>query len=63
MSILITDVASFIGAAVASRLLERGDRVLGVDNLNSYYSPALKLARLKRLQQSALSRFVELNLQ
>jgi UDP-glucuronate 4-epimerase len=50
-SILITGVAGFIGAAVAEQLLQRGEAVLGIDNLNSYYTPALKQARLERLQQ------------
>ena len=49
--ILVTGVAGFIGAEVARQLLERGDVVVGVDNLNSYYNPALKQARLQRLQQ------------
>jgi len=48
--ILITGAAGFIGAAVADRLLQRGERVLGLDNLNPYYSPVLKRARLERLQ-------------
>lgn len=49
--ILVTGVAGFIGAEVARHLLERGDTVVGVDNLNSYYTPALKQARLRRLEQ------------
>jgi UDP-glucuronate 4-epimerase len=49
--ILVTGVAGFIGAAVAETLLQRGEAVLGIDNLNSYYTPALKQARLERLQQ------------
>ncbi len=48
--ILVTGVAGFIGAAVAERLLARGERLIGLDNLNSYYNPALKRARLERLQ-------------
>jgi UDP-glucuronate 4-epimerase len=48
--ILITGAAGFIGAAVAERLLQRGERVLGLDNLNPYYSTALKRARLERLR-------------
>jgi UDP-glucuronate 4-epimerase len=48
--ILITGVAGFIGAAVAEALMRRGEAVLGIDNLNSYYSPALKQARLDRLK-------------
>ena len=43
--ILVTGVAGFIGAAVAQQLLERGETVLGIDNFNSYYDPALKRAR------------------
>jgi len=48
--ILITGVAGFIGAALAEHLLHRGNRILGLDNLNAYYSPALKRARLEWLQ-------------
>lgn len=47
--ILITGAAGFIGAEVALRLLQRGERVIGIDNLNSYYNPALKRARLERI--------------
>ncbi|MFM7636218.1 MAG: NAD-dependent epimerase/dehydratase family protein, partial [Cyanobacteriota bacterium] len=53
MSVLITGVAGFIGAAVAQRLLARGESVVGVDNLNPYYDPALKRARLRRLEVQA----------
>jgi UDP-glucuronate 4-epimerase len=49
--ILITGAAGFIGAAVAEALLLRGETVLGIDNLNSYYAPSLKRARLERLGQ------------
>ncbi len=48
--VLVTGVAGFIGAAVAERLLRRGQAVVGLDNLNDYYDPALKMARLERLQ-------------
>jgi UDP-glucuronate 4-epimerase len=51
--ILVTGVAGFIGAAVAGRLLARGERVVGLDNLNAYYDPALKWARLERLEALA----------
>ncbi|WP_295440774.1 NAD-dependent epimerase [uncultured Thiodictyon sp.] len=50
MKVLITGSAGFIGASLARRLLERGDQVIGVDNLNDYYDVALKEARLARLQ-------------
>lgn len=50
MAILLTGAAGFIGFHVASALLKRGERVIGLDNLNDYYSPALKHARLEQLQ-------------
>ena len=49
MTILVTGAAGFIGAATCHALLEKGNVVIGVDNLNGYYSPALKQARLDRL--------------
>ena len=51
--ILITGAAGFIGAALAQRLLQRGDRVVGIDSLNSYYDPALKQARLRQIDAVA----------
>jgi len=51
MKVLITGTAGFIGMAVAKKLLERGDEVLGVDNLNDYYDVSLKNDRLKQLFQ------------
>jgi UDP-glucuronate 4-epimerase len=48
VNILITGVAGFIGSALALRLLERGDAVSGIDNLNDYYDVGLKTARLER---------------
>ena len=56
MTVLITGAAGFIGAAVAERLLQRGETVVGIDNLNPYYDPALKRARLQRLQALAEQR-------
>ena len=50
MRILVTGSAGFIGSHVAHVLLDRGDEVMGVDNLNSYYEVALKESRLARLQ-------------
>ena len=49
MRFLVTGTAGFIGSAVAKRLLERGDEVIGIDNLNDYYDVGLKQARLDRL--------------
>ncbi len=48
MKVLVTGSAGFIGSALSLRLLERGDEVVGIDNHNSYYDPALKSARLAR---------------
>ena len=49
--VLVTGAAGFIGAALCQRLLQRGDRVIGIDNLNSYYDPALKQARLEAIDR------------
>jgi UDP-glucuronate 4-epimerase len=49
MTILVTGAAGFIGHALCRALLARGDAVLGIDNLNDYYTPALKAARLNDL--------------
>jgi len=49
MKILVTGVAGFIGSTLALRLLERGDDVVGVDNMNDYYDVSLKESRLERL--------------
>ena len=51
--ILVTGAAGFIGAALSLRLLERGERVVGVDSVNSYYDPQLKHARLARIKSAA----------
>ena len=62
MKILLTGAAGFIGAATAQRLLERGDTVVGLDNLNDYYDPALKHSRLKLLSPYANFRFVKMDI-
>lgn len=51
MKVLVTGAAGFIGSHVSLSLLERGDEVVGLDNLNDYYDVNLKLDRLKRIEQ------------
>jgi UDP-glucuronate 4-epimerase len=51
MSVLVTGAAGFIGYHVAAALLDRGARVIGVDNLDPYYDVALKQARIRRLEE------------
>ena len=54
-TVLVTGAAGFIGAALSKRLLQRGDRVVGLDNLNDYYDPALKQERLRQIEAVAPS--------
>ena len=54
-TVLVTGAAGFIGAALSIRLLQRGDRVVGLDNLNDYYDPSLKQARLRQIEGVAPS--------
>lgn len=53
MNVLVTGAAGFIGFHVSKKLLERGDSVVGFDNMNDYYDPALKQARIDLLHQTA----------
>ncbi|MDR3393969.1 MAG: GDP-mannose 4,6-dehydratase, partial [Parasulfuritortus sp.] len=62
MKVLITGVAGFIGMHVAQLLLRRGDEVVGIDTLNDYYDPALKLARLERLKPLPGFRFIQVDI-
>ncbi|WP_428247653.1 NAD-dependent epimerase [Ferrovibrio sp.] len=62
MTVLLTGAAGFIGYHVAEVLLGRGEEVIGVDNLNDYYDPALKQARLARLQGRKGFRFLKLDI-
>ncbi len=61
MKVLVTGAAGFIGSTTSLRLLARGDQVVGLDNLNDYYSVQLKQDRLARLQTSSGFRFVKLD--
>ena len=61
--VLVTGAAGFIGSHLCSRLLERGDVVTGLDNINDYYDVNLKLERLKRLEARQGFGFVKLDLQ
>jgi len=62
MRILVTGTAGFIGSAVAIRLLDRGDEVIGLDNLSDYYDVALKKARLARFSSHPSYRHVHADL-
>lgn len=62
MKILITGSAGFIGMHTALVLLNRGDEVVGIDNLNDYYDPQIKRDRLARLQAFPNFRFIEMDI-
>ena len=59
MTVLVTGAAGFIGYHTAEALLARGEQVVGIDDLNAYYDPRLKRARLERLAGRKGFRFVE----
>lgn len=62
MKILVTGAAGFVGMYTAKRLLEQGHDVVGLDNLNDYYEPALKEYRLNQLTSYVNFRFVQMDL-
>lgn len=62
MKILVTGAAGFIGMHTALRLLERGDEVVGIDNLNDYYDVSLKEARLAQLEGKPGFRFIKMDI-
>ncbi|MFZ3063676.1 MAG: NAD-dependent epimerase [Nitrospirota bacterium] len=61
--ILVTGAAGFIGFSLAKRLIERGDDVVGIDNLNDYYDVNLKKARLAQLEGRQGFRFIKMSLE
>ena len=63
MKVLVTGAAGFIGSAVSHKLLDRGDTVVGLDNLNDYYDVTLKEARLARLESRDGFSFVRMALE
>jgi UDP-glucuronate 4-epimerase len=63
LKVLVTGSAGFIGSSVVIKLLERGDMVLGIDNHNDYYDPALKEARLARFQNHKNYKHLRLSLE
>lgn len=62
MKILVTGAAGFVGMHVSLKLLARGDEVYGIDNLNSYYDPALKEARLQVLSAEPKFKFEKMDI-
>ena len=62
MTVIITGAAGFIGMHVAQRLLARGERVVGIDNFNDYYDPALKAARAAQIEPHANFEMVRLDI-
>lgn len=63
MKVIVTGTAGFIGAALAQRLLDRGDEVIGIDNVNNYYDIRLKEARLARLKKHPCFTEIRANLE
>ena len=62
MTILVTGCAGFIGGHLCHKLLERGEDVIGLDNLNEYYDLSLKMGHLSQLQAFTNFRFFKVDL-
>lgn len=63
MKVLVTGAAGFIGCELAIQLCKLGNTVVGIDNLNDYYTPKLKTDRLARLQGESLFEFIKLSIE
>ena len=61
MRVLVTGAAGFVGAATTHQLLNRGDAVVGIDNLNAYYDPKLKTDRIERLSSEDRFEFIQMD--
>ncbi|MDH3689350.1 MAG: NAD-dependent epimerase [Gammaproteobacteria bacterium] len=61
-NILVTGAAGFIGYSLCAKLIERGDRLIGVDNLNDYYDPSLKQARLDQISNDLAFSFHKIDI-
>ena len=62
MRVLVTGAAGFIGSTLVKKLLDRGDQVVGIDNLNDYYDVSLKEARLGRLTEKTTFQFMQMDI-
>jgi UDP-glucuronate 4-epimerase len=62
VNLLVTGAAGFIGHALAERLCQRGDNVVGIDNLNAYYDVSLKQARIANLETNSNFEFIQLDI-
>ena len=62
MKYLVTGAAGFIGFYVSQRLCQQGHIVVGIDNLNDYYDPNLKLARLNQLKELPNFKFIKMDI-
>ncbi len=62
MKVLVTGAAGFVGAHVAAALISRGDQVVGIDNLNSYYDPKLKTDRLDNFFSGSSFHFMKIDI-
>ena len=60
-NILVTGAAGFIGAALTIKLLQKGENVIGIDNLNNYYDPKLKKARLLEIKSKTIGYYGKWN--